>query len=148
MTKQNEFFDAIENNNVKQVALLLKEKNVDPSFESNLSIRSAAYDGSFEIIKLLLNDKRVNPSDNNNDALIYASENGDLETVKLLIKDNRVDPSGDNNKAIQSAHLDKKYNVVSFLWNNEIVKNKLKNDNLDLHNELIKQDIKDKVAGF
>ena len=118
MNKQQEKFDlAINNNDIKNVKLLLK-------------------------------DKRVNPSNNNNSAILLASQNGHLEIVKLLLKDKRVDPSESVNYAIEYAFKNGHLDIVKKIWRDKKIKLTLKNNNSELYNELIQEDIKNKVHGF
>ena len=47
----------------KIVKLLLKHKQVDPSYNNNYAIRSASVNGYYKIVKLLLKDKRIDKND-------------------------------------------------------------------------------------
>ena len=99
-------------------------------------------------VKLLLKDKRVNPSDRNNWAIQLASQNGYFDIFKLLLEDNRVDPSDKNNCAIILASHNGHVAIVNLLWQDQRVKDTLKVDDKELYNELIKNDIKEKIEVF
>ena len=99
-------------------------------------------------VKLLLVDNRVDTFIRNNYVIRYASENGNTDIVKLLLNDKRVDPSNGNNYAIRWAFESNHTNVVNLLWKNKKVKSTLQKDNLDLYNELIQQDLQNKVFYF
>ena len=105
MNKQNEFNEAIINNNVKIIKKLLNDKDFDPSYDENEPIHNASSLGQIEIVKLLLNDKRVDPSDYNNHAIRISSVNLHIEVVEELLKDKRVDPSAESNYSIISSFL-------------------------------------------
>jgi hypothetical protein len=90
MDKQLEFYQAIEDNNVKAVALLLKDQNVYPFANANSAIGYASYDGYLDIVELLLNDSRVNASDDCNYAIKSAYRNKEYEVVNLLLKNTAI----------------------------------------------------------
>ena len=90
MTKQEEFEESIENSDIENVRLLLKDNNVNPADEQNWAIRYTSVFGYINFVKLLLKDKRVDPSDYANYAITHAYKNGHLNVVKLLWKDIRV----------------------------------------------------------
>ena len=77
-----------------------------------------------------------------------AIENNDINKVKILLKNKKVDPSEYNNLAIRTAAYKGYFDIVNLLWNDKRVKNTLKKDNLPLYNQLIKEDIKNKVIKF
>lgn len=97
MNKQEEFFQSIEENNINNVKLLLKDERVDPSNKDNYAILLASKNGYYNIVKLLLKDKRVDPSDLNNLAIQYASQNRHFEVVDFLWNDKRIKNSLMNN---------------------------------------------------
>jgi ankyrin repeat protein len=135
--KECELKEAVKNNDINNVKLLLQENEIDPSANSNMSIRVAAEYGYTEILTLLLNDNRVDPSDYEDDAFRYAAEKGHLDIAKILLKDKRVDPKSCNNWAITKAMSNKHLEVVEFLWNLDLIKNTLQKDDLELYNKLI-----------
>ena len=142
---QKQFLQAIENNDIKNVKLLLNHPKVNPSDKDNWAIRYASIEGHYDIIKLLLNNNRVNPAAINNWAIRYASIEGHYDIVKLLLNDHRVNPADLNNLAIIYSSMGGHYHIVNLLWQNKRVKNSLKKDNKELYNQLIK---KDKVEIF
>ena len=117
MIKQEKFNNAIENNDIEIISILLNDKQIDPTMDKNWAIRYCSKYGYIDIVKLLLKDKRVSPSDHHNDAIDLASENGHINIIKLL-------------------------------WSCKSVKNTLNKNNLILYNQLIKQDIKNKISKF
>lgn len=86
-----------------------------------------------------------NPSFNINYAIGVASELNNLKTVIFLLKDKRVNPADDYNYAILYTTDN---DIISLLWNDERVKKSLKNDGRDLYDELVMEDIKNKVENF
>ena len=93
MTKQEEFNQAVKDNDIKNVKLLLNDSMVDPSAADNYAIRWASYKGQLDVVKLLLNDPRVDPSDSNNQAIRVASDQGHIDVVKLLWKNKKIKDS-------------------------------------------------------
>jgi len=111
----DEFIEAIKNNDIERVKTLLQDKGVDPSAYNNIAIIIAAMNGYTEIVKILLKDKRVDPSAWNNQAIRYAAENGRMEVVRLLLRDGRADPSTLDNYAIRYAARQGHSDVVKIL---------------------------------
>ena len=151
INKQLDFFKSIEDNNINKVKELLLHKRVNPAIHNNKAILEASEYGYFNLVKLLLIDPRTNPSEKKNGMypISAASSNGHFEVVELLLSDNRVDPTVKYNFAIHFANIYKFSNIVDLLWNNQKVKNTLKNDDLILYYELINKDIiKKKITGI
>ena len=71
---------------------MLKDKNVDPSYNNNHAIRGASENGYVELVKLLLSDSRVDPSTVDNWAIQEASRYGYEQVGELLLRDEREDP--------------------------------------------------------
>ena len=90
MDIQMQFYEAIGNNDINNVELLLKNEKVNPSKDTNYSIRLASKNGFFDIVKLLLNDKKVNPTDRSNCPILFAYQRGHSNVVDLLWQDKRV----------------------------------------------------------
>jgi ankyrin repeat protein len=90
MTKQNPFSKAIRNNDIKQVRLLLNDKEVVPSLDLNFPIQLASKNGYIDIVELLLKDKRVDPSDSCNLSIRLASKKCYIDIVELLWKNKLV----------------------------------------------------------
>ena len=91
--QQKEFNLAIDNNDIKNVELLLKDKRVEPSYDNNKSILDASYNGHFDIVKLLLEDERVDPSQGNNEIIkrvCWGNWKQNADVVRLLLRDTRV----------------------------------------------------------
>ena len=137
MIKQEEFYQAIKNNDIKNVKLLLSLQKVQPSYRCNYSIQIASENGHANIVELLLNDKRANPSFG---SLDLAAENGHLNVVKLLLNDPRVDPTYDQNMSIVFANQNNHTHIVELLWNDRRIKKTLRKYNQELYNILIKKD--------
>ena len=119
MTKQEQFFNAMKNNDIKNFKLLFHNKNVNLFLKHNPEMLIAIYcrDGNFNI-------------------------------VKFLLKDKRVDPSKDYNGSISLAYRYKYYDIVELLWKDKRVKNTLQKDKLKLYNELILKESKIKISNF
>lgn len=138
MSIQNEFYILIKENDIKMVESLLKNKKVDVSAENNWAIELASTSGHFEMVKLLLNDKKVNPADNRNWTIQSTYKKAYYDILDSLNKKN-FNIFSFNNEYV---------NIIKLLWRDERVQSSLKNDDNELYNELIKQDISDKIGGF
>ena len=67
---QKQFLQAIENNDIKNVKLLLNHPKVNPSDKDNWAIRYASIEGHYDIVNLLWQDQRVkNTLENDNEKL-------------------------------------------------------------------------------
>jgi hypothetical protein len=145
---QWQFNTAVEKNDAKTVAILLKHPEVNPADDYNFAIIESIESYCFDVFKLLLNDKRVNPSDDYNNAIRYASSSGYIEFVKLLLEHSRVNPSDLDNEAIKEAHNNNHYDIVNLLWKNKKVQNTLQNDAPELYYNLMSLDVEKKVTLF
>ena len=136
-SKMKNYIDSLENNaafckfafqvaiyleSLNSVKLLISDYGVDPSYNKNAAIFSAASQGDLELVRLLMADDRVNPADAENSAIHEAVENGHLETVRLLMTDDRVDPSIRGNWLINSARRNGHSTIVSLLLTDYRVK--------------------------
>ena len=114
--KQNELINAIRNNDVKEVDILITNyEGADPSFHLNYCIGFASEIGHLDIVNVLMKDRRVDPSDSFNYSIKYACEKGHVDVVKLLLTDKRVNPASDD-YAIQMAFINKHEDVIDVLW--------------------------------
>ena len=78
-----------------------------------------------------------------------AIKSNNIEDVKLLLNHSEVNPAYKDNWAIICAYYAKHTDIVNLLWQDQRIKDTLKNDDIDLYNELIKKDkIKEKVEVF
>ena len=75
-------------------------------------------------------------------------KNNDINNVELLLKNEKINPSKDNNYAVQLASENGHIDIVNLLWQDQRVKDTLKVDDKELYNELIKNDIKEKIEVF
>lgn len=122
-------YDALRNNHVEIVELLLNDGRIDPGSFDNVALRAASASGYLDIVNLLLEDPRVNLIN----SLTIASENGQLNVVNRLLEDSRVNPTFENNEAIINASENGHINVVNRLledprvdWNDETFPDRLK----------------------
>ncbi|KAI8896614.1 hypothetical protein BC833DRAFT_629827 [Globomyces pollinis-pini] len=99
----DDFQDAIWQNKVDIVRVLLEDTRLNPNANDNWAITMASMTGLTEIVQKLLNDKRVDPSARDNYAIIFGSEYGRTGIVHMLLQDERVDPSADDNYPVRIA---------------------------------------------
>ncbi len=138
MNIQNKFYTFIEQNDIENVKLFLKNKKIDVSAEDNWAIELASTNGHFDIVELLLNDKRVDPSDNRNWVIQATYKKAYYKIFDSI-----------NNKNFNIFSFNNEYvNIIKLLWKDERVKSSLKNDDDELYDKLIKQDISDKIEEF
>jgi len=100
------FLKACDKKNIRDVELMLKMHNIDPSFDDNKGIKNAASlfndEKSNELVKILLKDPRITPPN-----YLLAWECGkilpDMELFKMLFNHKKIDPSDNNNEAMKVA---------------------------------------------
>ena len=95
------------NSHFDVTAMLLKEKQVDPSAEYSVALRYAAEAGNIRTVKLLLEDGRASPRDCASYALHTAIYHREYDVVEALLQDGRVDIFARDNYATILADLDK-----------------------------------------
>ncbi len=71
------------------IVKFLLQSGMDPSYDNNLILCSAAENGHTEVVKILLADKRVNPFDRVNGAMYSAIVNGHEDIVHIFMLDPR-----------------------------------------------------------
>ena len=96
MTKERELEEAIQQNDINKVKLLLNITNFIPIVEPSFNLVNASNSGFIDIIKLLLNDNRADPSEHDNYAISNACKNGyteidDLSVGVILYHDEKFD---------------------------------------------------------
>jgi len=110
------FVDECRKGSIEKIKEMLKDPEIDPTYDNNFAIQTAAYSGHKLIVEELLNDPRVNPADQDNFAIRWAAESKcAVETVKLLLKDKRVNPNANNGEALVVACEKANYEVVKLL---------------------------------
>ena len=145
MTKQEEFYKAIADNNIKLTRLLLKDNLVNPNAEHDFALRYSCQYGKIDIVKLLLDDELFNPSSFKNLSLRTAAKYGHLNIVKLLLRYQGVNPDTCGNSPITLAAEYGHLEVEKYLWKTFLVKKSLKRDNFTLYQ---KYKIQDKIKVF
>ena len=132
-----DFLEACTIGNVKRVKELLKDSQIDPSYDNNRALQNACGYGNLEVVKELLKDPCVDPLDQQEglfcNSIECAINYGRLEVVKELLKDSRTN-SCDRHWLIFFA-------IQSYNGSLEIVKELLKNSNLSVDNSLIRSAI-------
>jgi hypothetical protein len=99
----NQFFNAVQSGDFKQVDYFLVNTSIDPSILDNKAIQVATENGNFLIIDRLLEDQRVDPNQGLR-SLAKADDNIDpnvrMAILDRLLEDPRTDPSLGDNYAI------------------------------------------------
>jgi ankyrin repeat protein len=107
---------------VEIVKKLLKQPNINLSYDDGFAFQCAVYYGHDDIVKLLLADKRLDPTLDNNFAICWASENPHSEKcIKLILEDGRIDPSENGNEPLYNACLKNNYDIVNILLQDQRV---------------------------
>lgn len=88
LPKQQKLVHSCRENLPSQLREVLQE--IDPTFDNNLAIRTAARHGSVDALRVLLRDKRADPTTHDNYALRVARACGYKHVVRLLVLDDRV----------------------------------------------------------
>src|ERR1700722_19888443 len=104
---------AAENGRLEVVALLLKDRQVDP-VKDNFAVGMAAKNGHLKVLALLLEDRQVYLAADNF-AIGMAARNGHLKVLALLLKDGRVNPAARDNLAFRAAAENGHLEVVALL---------------------------------
>jgi hypothetical protein len=165
---------AIINNKLNEIKIILKDKNIDVSFEDNWAINNAVNNNSIEIVELLLEHSTFNALDNllplniastkgyveiiklfindgriitssSNYSLLNSVENGHFDIVEILLKSKNIDPTHNENHAIELALKNKEYDIVGLLWNDTRVRKTLSKDFPELNDLLSTYQIKKKI---
>jgi ankyrin repeat protein len=138
-----------ENGYIEILKLLLKNKNINPSSGGNMALLCAAKYGHADIVEVLLKDPRIDPNkDFGNWSIIEAASNGHHKVIEVLLKDPRTDPTHSNNISIRKSHTSNFIETYLALWKDKRVRNTLEKDLPDLYNELIEDEIKNKLNKF
>jgi hypothetical protein len=119
MIRQNEFIKSVKKNDLVSFKSLLNDITIDPSVNNNYALRIAAEDGNAEMVELLINDPRVDI----------------LEGIEFSIN-------------LIFCHNQQHILVQQLLWNNEKVKDTLKESSPSLYNKFVKFDLKNKIKSF
>ena len=81
--------------------------------------------------------------------VFYVSiKNNNIENINFFLNNSRFNPATNRNNGIRMAADNELYNIVNLLWQDQRVKNTLKNHNEELYNQLVKQNTKEKVDKF
>ena len=83
-----------------------------------------------------------------NEAFLMMCQNGQLRMISLLIEDGKFNPIYKNNSGMKFAAKKSFFKIMKLLWDFDIVKNTLKNDNKIVYNIMIQQDVKNKIGDF
>jgi hypothetical protein len=151
MTKQNELYRAIEENNIDFIKLLLLNENVNPSDDNYQALSRASELNHFHIVSLLLKDKRIK-NINQPESLNWAVLNGSYESVKLLVEDGRIDVCNMKNTPIKRANREsfepEYFKILKLLWSDSRIKKTLKKDDIALYNKLKLEDLHNNIRSF
>ena len=110
------FVNECRKGSIENVRAMLKDPEVDPAYDNNYAVQTAAHCGNELVVEELLKDSRVNPGDQDNFAIRWAAESkSSIKSIKLLLKDNRVDPNANNGDAFVAACKYANYEIVKLL---------------------------------
>jgi 2-hydroxy-3-keto-5-methylthiopentenyl-1-phosphate phosphatase len=146
MTKQEEFYQAVLDNDIHNVTILLNNHEVNPSDDYNYAIQYSATMGNLIITQLILKNPKFNYKEAVHRILSNAG-NGNTEILKLLLKNKKIDPSCFSNFAINSLK-DSKKEAIQLLWRDKRVKDTLENDHPKLYDKMIKEQLQNKINNF
>jgi hypothetical protein len=86
MNKQKAFNNAINNNDIESVKLLINDSQVDINRADDWAFQLCSEKGYTEIFKLLLKDERIIPYGYSNYAIRYAFQNKHFDIVRALLE--------------------------------------------------------------
>jgi ankyrin repeat protein len=147
MKKQKLLYDAISSNDIENIKLLLKSNQIDPSKDNSFAITSACNNNFCDIVELLLKDKRTSLNTQNN-CLISAVEEGLYDVVKLLLQETKINPCVLKNYAIRISNKNKNHRMTELLWNDQRVKDGLKENALYYYEFLNNKFLRNKIRKF
>ena len=110
--------EAIRNNNVCIVRLLLKDGRANPACKGNVAMRIATENNNTEITRMLLGDVRVDPLVDIRFYLYNAILSGHYEVCKVLFADERIDPCMEDNRPLYDAAQVGRASIVELLVTN------------------------------
>jgi ankyrin repeat protein len=116
---QEQFQNAIIDNNINDVQLLLNNEKVNPNYDNHVAIRYACSNGLINIVKVLLNNSKVEAFITYNSPISLASANGHSDILKLLLKDKRFVHKSTTNNAIIYAVDNGHFDIVEILMNDD-----------------------------
>ncbi|CAH6420583.1 Hypothetical protein POVR2_LOCUS198 [uncultured virus] len=96
-------------------ALLIQDKRVDVSTDSDLLLRVACLRGNTELVKELVIKHNVDPSVMDQNAIMNACMKGHTKTVEFLLTDSRVDPTVRCDRAVRLAVFGEYYEISDLL---------------------------------
>jgi hypothetical protein len=99
-------------------------------------------------VELLLKNKSLDDYKKRSKALQHSSFMGLIEMTELLLSDELINPALNKNYAINVSYIKGYKHIIALLWNDQRVKNTLKNDNLELYNLLIQKEVHSKLKKF
>jgi hypothetical protein len=100
-------------------------------------------------INELLQDENIDELTIYTSAFLKACECQHLEIIKLLMNHPRIDPSIYDNNAIKYFFNHEINNdVINILWQDQRVKDKLKNNDLNMYNDINEKIVNEKINGF
>jgi ankyrin repeat protein len=145
---EREFQTALHDNDIKKVKLLISNGNVDPSYRYDYPIKITSRLGYIDIVKFLLKQPKVNPAGNNNYPLIFAIENGHTNIVNILLEDIRISPSKQIIPAINEAYNDNDIQMLKLIYENTEIITTVRNNDIELYNNIIQKNVKQKIRSF
>jgi hypothetical protein len=110
--------EAIRNDNVSVVKLLLKDGRVNPGDHNNAAIGIAIENNCAEITRMLLADMRVDPLEDITFYMDSAILSGHYEVCKVLFADERIDLCMEDNRPLYNAAQVGRVSIVELLVTN------------------------------
>ena len=148
MTKQEEFEEAVQNNDIDKFKSLINDSDIFIAYREDTALRISVSNGNYEMVKLLLETGKTSPKTFNSKCLHYAVIEGFIDIVELLLEDKRADPAADENSCIIHAILNEKWDLALILWKDDRVKDTLENDDKDMYNKVIEKILQNKITEF
>ena len=94
---------AVDHEEIEVIKMLLRDPQVDPTYEKNTAFNLACRSGNMDIVKLFISDRRVDISGYDNAALLYATLNGHKDVVVALLSSVKFRHTQGVNLAIEIA---------------------------------------------
>jgi ankyrin repeat protein len=142
------FIESIKNNDIEKCKYILRSGQIDINCETNKAAKLVVELGHTDILKLFLSSTPIILTSNENNLLWLASIKGHYDIVKLLLEDKNVVNEISGSYSIRHAFRANYFNIVEILWELDIMKKFLINEDEELYRILQKRFIRKKVVNF
>lgn len=146
-----EFINALQEENIEKIKELFKNENLEKEIFESSFISDAFFQCPIDIIRLLMSHKYFNPNMNNGILLEFAIVRDELEITKELFKKMGSKYSSTINFAILYLYENNGQKItktIEYLFKIKEVKKLIKENSIELYNDLNKINLKNSIKEF